>query len=68
MIERRAVTGGLTGRLLRAATAGGAPVTYALIGLCCAIFLISPLSGFNPTYGTADNLLAAQAGYFERWG
>ncbi|MET8326110.1 rhomboid family intramembrane serine protease [Streptomyces sp. NPDC005181] len=68
MIERRAVTGGLTGRLLRAATTGGAPVTYALIGLCCAIFLISPLSGFNPTYGTADTLLAAQAGYFERWG
>lgn len=68
MIERRAVTGGLTGRLLRAATTGGAPVTYVLIGLCCAIFLISPLSGFNPTYGTADTLLAAQAGYFEHWG
>ncbi|MFJ8919602.1 rhomboid family intramembrane serine protease [Streptomyces sp. NPDC102415] len=51
-----------------AASAGGAPVTYGLIALCCAVFLISPLSGFNPSYGTADALLAAQAGYFERWG
>ncbi|MDX3433383.1 MULTISPECIES: rhomboid family intramembrane serine protease [unclassified Streptomyces] len=51
-----------------AASAGGAPVTYGLIALCCAVFLISPLSGFNPAHGTADALLAAQAGYFERWG
>lgn len=58
----------MTGRLLSAATASGAQVTYALIALCCAVFLISPLSGFNPSYGTADTLLAAQAGYFERWG
>ncbi|WP_329211903.1 rhomboid family intramembrane serine protease [Streptomyces sp. NBC_00683] len=51
-----------------AASAGGAPVTYGLIAVCSAVFLISPLSGFNPAYGTADALLAAQAGYFERWG
>ncbi|MFD5141133.1 rhomboid family intramembrane serine protease [Streptomyces sp. NPDC058378] len=51
-----------------AASAGGAPITYGLIALCCAVFLISPLSGFNPAHGTADALLAAQAGYFERWG
>ncbi|MFE2019583.1 rhomboid family intramembrane serine protease [Streptomyces sp. NPDC059499] len=51
-----------------AASAGGAPVTYGLIAACSAVFLISPLSGFNPAYGTADALLAAQAGYFERWG
>ncbi|MFB6784848.1 rhomboid family intramembrane serine protease [Streptomyces sp. NPDC056352] len=68
MIDRRATRGGVTGRLLRTATAAGAQVTYALIALCCAVFLISPLSGLNPTYGTADTLLAAQAGYFERWG
>ncbi|MDF9872860.1 membrane associated rhomboid family serine protease [Streptomyces pratensis] len=51
-----------------AAAAGGAPVTYGLMALCCAVFLMSPLSGFNPVYGDADALLAAQAGYFERWG
>ncbi|RUQ35071.1 rhomboid family intramembrane serine protease, partial [Micrococcus sp. HSID17227] len=50
------------------AAAGGAPVTYGLMALCCAVFLMSPLSGFNPVYGDADALLAAQAGYFERWG
>ncbi|CAM5353503.1 rhomboid family intramembrane serine protease [Streptomyces cyaneofuscatus] len=50
-------------------TVGGAPVTYGLIALCCAIFLISPLSGFGgASYGSQDALLAAQAGYFERWG
>lgn len=64
MIDRRAAAG----RLLRAATSGGPPVTYTLIGLCCVVFVISPLSGFNPVYGSADALLAAQAGYFERWG
>ncbi|MGW1815598.1 rhomboid family intramembrane serine protease [Streptomyces sp. NPDC002125] len=52
-----------------AASAGGAPVTYGLIALCSAVFLMSPLSGFNPVYGSSpDSLLAAQAGYFERWG
>ncbi|WP_254667910.1 rhomboid family intramembrane serine protease [Streptomyces griseus] len=52
-----------------AAAAGSGPVTYGLIALCSAVFLVSPLSGFNPTYGGGpDALLAAQAGYFERWG
>ncbi|MFJ6460870.1 rhomboid family intramembrane serine protease [Streptomyces sp. NPDC091387] len=64
MIDRRAAAG----RLLRAATSGGPPVTYALIALCCAVFAISPLSGLTPVYGSADALLSAQAGYFERWG
>lgn len=67
MIDRRTTAGRLTG-LLRAATSGGPPVTYTLIALCCLIFLISPLSGFVPVRGSADALLAAQAGYFERWG
>ncbi len=64
MIDRRAAAG----RLLRAATSGGPPVTYALIALCCVVFAISPLSGLAPVYGSADALLSAQAGYFERWG
>ncbi|MGP3631905.1 rhomboid family intramembrane serine protease [Streptomyces sp. 24-1644] len=55
-------------RVRGVAAADGAPVTYGLIALCCAVFLISPLSGFNASYGTADRLLAAQAAYFERWG
>jgi membrane associated rhomboid family serine protease len=56
-------------RRFRAAVRSGGPVTHGLIALCCALFLASPLSGFNPpAHGTADALLAAQAGYFERWG
>ncbi|WP_405711875.1 MULTISPECIES: rhomboid family intramembrane serine protease [unclassified Streptomyces] len=68
MIDRRAVTGRLTGGLLRTVTSGGPVVTHALIAVCVLIFVISPLSGFNPVPGTADAVLAAQAGYFERWG
>lgn len=46
----------------------GPVVTYGLIGLCCLVFFISPVSGFNPGYGKGDGLLAAQSAYFERWG
>ncbi|MFI2614069.1 rhomboid family intramembrane serine protease [Streptomyces sp. NPDC018584] len=45
-----------------------APVTYGLIAVCCLIFVISPVSGLNPSYGTGDQLLTAQQTYFERWG
>jgi membrane associated rhomboid family serine protease len=45
-----------------------APVTYALIALCCLIFLIGPAAGLNPAYGSGDGLLAAQRAYFRRWG
>ncbi|MGW7055402.1 rhomboid family intramembrane serine protease [Streptomyces sp. NPDC054887] len=48
--------------------ARGPVVTYGAIGLCCLIFVVGPLSGLNPGYGTGDVLLAAQSGYFERWG
>ncbi|MGR8011028.1 rhomboid family intramembrane serine protease [Streptomyces hypolithicus] len=48
--------------------ARGPVVTYGVIGLCCLIFAIGPISGLNPVYGTGDVLLAAQAAYFERWG
>ncbi|MEU6994867.1 rhomboid family intramembrane serine protease [Streptomyces sp. NPDC046465] len=47
---------------------GTAPVTYGLIAVCCAVFLISPVSGFNPSYGRGDELIGAQQVYFERWG
>ncbi|MFF9894279.1 rhomboid family intramembrane serine protease [Streptomyces longispororuber] len=57
--------GAAAGRALRHPAA---PVTYALIAACCAVFLLSPLSGFNPAYGTGDRLIAAQQAYFERWG
>lgn len=67
MIDRRAETGGRTGRLLRTVT-GGPLVTHALIAACALVFVVSPLSGFHPVPGGADALLAAQAGYFERWG
>ncbi|MFJ2180763.1 rhomboid family intramembrane serine protease [Streptomyces anulatus] len=57
------------GRIRDAAASSGAPVTYGLIAVCGVIFLISPLSGFGgAAYGSEDALLAAQAGYFERWG
>ncbi|UYQ61674.1 rhomboid family intramembrane serine protease [Streptomyces peucetius] len=48
--------------------ATGPAVTYGLIAVCCAIFVISPVSGLNPSYGLGDRLLVAQAAYFERWG
>ncbi|MFF2993898.1 rhomboid family intramembrane serine protease [Streptomyces sp. NPDC057950] len=53
------------GRTVRAQSA---PVAYGLIVLCCVIFVIGPASGFNPTYGTGDELLVAQRAYFRRWG
>ncbi|MDR6973376.1 membrane associated rhomboid family serine protease [Streptomyces sp. 3330] len=56
---------GTVGRVVRDRPA---PVTYALIALCCLIFLIGPASGFNPVYGSGDELLAAQRAYFRRWG
>ncbi|MFD5572496.1 rhomboid family intramembrane serine protease [Streptomyces cadmiisoli] len=52
----------------RAGRRPAAPVTYGLIALCCAIFLIGPASGLSPTYGTGDDLLAAQRAYFRHWG
>ncbi|WP_077797696.1 rhomboid family intramembrane serine protease [Streptomyces sp. JHA26] len=45
-----------------------APVTYALIILCCALFLFSPASGLDPAYGSGEELLAAQRAWFHRWG
>ncbi|MEH0543835.1 rhomboid family intramembrane serine protease [Streptomyces sp. B21-105] len=52
----------------RAVRIPSAPVTYALIALCCLVFLISPASGVDPAYGAGDGLPAAQRAYFRRWG
>ena len=62
---------GAVGRAGRAATAVRtmpAPVTSALIVLCCLVFVIGPAAGLDPAYGTGDRLLLAQRAYFRRWG
>ncbi|MEU4347307.1 rhomboid family intramembrane serine protease [Streptomyces sp. NPDC023838] len=56
------------GAAVRSAAVRGPTVTYAVLALCCLIFLVSPVSGLNPSYGTGDALLAAQSSYFARWG
>ncbi|MGW4564933.1 rhomboid family intramembrane serine protease [Streptomyces sp. NPDC004561] len=56
------------GRTLRALRGTSAPTTYALLALCCLIFVLGPASGLTPGYGTGDGLLAAQRAYFRRWG
>ncbi|MFF7689898.1 rhomboid family intramembrane serine protease [Streptomyces syringium] len=43
-------------------------MTYTLLGICCVVFLLGPASGFNASYGTGAELIAAQTTYFERWG
>jgi membrane associated rhomboid family serine protease len=46
----------------------GPVVTHALIAGCSAVFLLGPLSGLNPLYGTGEALLEAQTAYLRRWG
>ncbi|CAM5338256.1 MULTISPECIES: rhomboid family intramembrane serine protease [Streptomyces] len=46
----------------------GAPVTYGLIALCAVVFLLGPVSGLVPAYGTGEQVLAAQYAYYDRWG
>ncbi|MBD0743225.1 rhomboid family intramembrane serine protease [Streptomyces sp. CBMA152] len=53
---------------LRGTAAQGPAVTYTVLALCCLVFIVSPVSGLNPSYGTGDALLAAQSAYFARWG
>ncbi|MBB5118591.1 membrane protein [Streptomyces eurocidicus] len=49
-------------------------VTYALIGICCAVFVLGPTSGLTvwPTPPGAESSgpaqLAAQSAYFAHWG
>ncbi|WP_415950797.1 rhomboid family intramembrane serine protease [Streptomyces sp. KLOTTS4A1] len=46
----------------------GPVVTYGLILLCCAVFVLSPAAGLNPAYGSGEALLDAQRAFFARWG
>ncbi|MEU2955944.1 rhomboid family intramembrane serine protease [Streptomyces xanthochromogenes] len=46
----------------------GPTMTYGLIAACCLLFMVSPVSGLNPAYGTGDAILSAQSDYFARWG
>ncbi|MFF8605107.1 rhomboid family intramembrane serine protease [Streptomyces sp. NPDC015346] len=46
----------------------GPTVTYGLIAVCCLVFVLGPVSGLHPGYGTGDAALAAQSEYFHRWG
>ncbi|MFE7130684.1 rhomboid family intramembrane serine protease [Streptomyces sp. NPDC057638] len=48
--------------------ATGPTVTYGVMAVCCAVFLVSPVSGLHPGYGGGEGALAAQSAYFERWG
>jgi membrane associated rhomboid family serine protease len=43
-------------------------VTYTLMGLCAAAFLLSPVSGFVPVPGSGQQQLCNQADWFARWG
>jgi membrane associated rhomboid family serine protease len=43
-------------------------VTYTLIAACTVVFLLGPLSGFTPSYGTGPALRCEQATYFAHWG
>jgi membrane associated rhomboid family serine protease len=44
-------------------------VTYSLIGLCAVVFLLGPVSGFVPVYGTGRHQqLCEQTEYLARWG
>lgn len=45
-----------------------APVTCALIVLCCLIFVTGPAAGLVPGHGTGEALVLAQRAYFRRWG
>ncbi|MFI8099808.1 rhomboid family intramembrane serine protease [Streptomyces sp. NPDC086023] len=54
--------------IVRWGTVRGSLVTHTLIAACTVLFLLGPLSGFDPLYGTGDELLAAQTEYLHRWG
>ncbi|WP_445524174.1 rhomboid family intramembrane serine protease [Streptomyces cyslabdanicus] len=68
MIGNRYAVAARAIRAARAVRGMQAPVTCALIVLCCLVFVAGPASGLNPSYGTGDSLVLAQRAYFQRWG
>ncbi len=42
--------------------------TYALIVLCVVVFLVGPVSGLDPFYGSGAARACAQTAYYHRWG
>ncbi|WP_445400444.1 rhomboid family intramembrane serine protease [Streptomyces sp. LE64] len=50
------------------AAVSAAPVTYALIAACTALFVGSPASGIGALHGAGDALALAQRDLFARWG
>ncbi|MEU5085922.1 rhomboid family intramembrane serine protease [Streptomyces sp. NPDC021356] len=68
MISYRNAVAARAVRALRAVRTTPAPVTTALIVLCCAVFASGPAAGLVPAYGTGDALVRAQQAYFRHWG
>ncbi|MFJ5550159.1 rhomboid family intramembrane serine protease [Streptomyces sp. NPDC093225] len=54
--------------IVRCGAVRGAVITHALIAAGAVLFLAGPLSGFVPSYGTGDALLAEQTAYLREWG
>nr|WP_244501057.1 rhomboid family intramembrane serine protease [Streptomyces sp. TP-A0874] len=57
-----------TAAVRRAARSDAPLVTWFLIGLCCLVFLLSPVSGFAVTDRHGDGAVAEQLRYFRHWG
>ncbi|UGY90927.1 rhomboid family intramembrane serine protease [Streptomyces gobiensis] len=55
-------------RIVPRSLSGQPVMTYALIGTCCAVFLLSPAAGFISGYGSDDAVRHAQVAYFRHWG
>jgi membrane associated rhomboid family serine protease len=43
-------------------------VTWSLIALCVVVFVVGPVSGLDPFYGTGRAEVCAQTLYYHRWG
>jgi membrane associated rhomboid family serine protease len=43
-------------------------VTWSLIALCVVVFLIGPISGLDPFYGSGTSRSCAQTLYYRQWG
>ena len=42
--------------------------TWALIALCVLVFLVGPVSGLDPLYGTGKGRACAELAYYQHWG